>query len=79
MVSSVVLASLLLFAQAGLALPPHGFKAYDAALKARQAGSNATSLQVDLGYEIYDGVKNASTGLNVWKGYIFEEASLQHI
>lgn len=35
----------------------------------RQAGQNITnSLRVDLGYEIYEGVSNSSTGLNTFKG-----------
>lgn len=46
----------------------YSFKACNTALHARQASSNPASLQVDLGYEIYEGVANASTGLNVWKG-----------
>ena len=42
---------------------------FDAALRARQAGhSSASPLQVDLGYEIYEGYTNASSGLNVWQG-----------
>jgi hypothetical protein len=34
----------------------------------RQAGTPAGSLQVDLGYEIYEGVANVSTRLNTYKG-----------
>jgi hypothetical protein len=37
------------------------------ALNARQdAGNN--SLTVDLGYGVYEGFSNASTGINTWKG-----------
>jgi hypothetical protein len=34
----------------------------------RQANPATKSLQVDLGYEIYQGVANSSTGLNTYKG-----------
>ena len=34
----------------------------------RQAGTSAGTLQVDLGYEVYEGVANSSTRLNVFKG-----------
>jgi hypothetical protein len=56
------------FAQACLAVPAHSFRAYDAALQARQVSNNSALLQVDLGYSIYEGVANSSTGLNTWKG-----------
>ena len=35
-----------------------------------QAGKRSSSLQVDLGYEIYEGVFNASTGLDTWLGWV---------
>ena len=46
-------------------------KAFDSALTKRQSSGNASSsdLVVDLGYELYQGVANSSTGLNIWKGY----------
>jgi hypothetical protein len=34
----------------------------------RQANATAGSLQVDLGYEIYEGVANSTTKLNTFKG-----------
>ncbi|MCJ1457356.1 hypothetical protein MMC28_007724 [Mycoblastus sanguinarius] len=45
-------------------------KAFDSALTKRQSSGNASSsdLVVDLGYELYQGVANSSTGLNIWKG-----------
>lgn len=48
-------------------------QAYDSqpfvkALRARQAPTNATGLEVDLGYAIYRGSANSSTNLNVFKG-----------
>jgi hypothetical protein len=44
-------------------------KPYAVALQARQAGGNSsTSLQVDLGYEIYQGVSNSTSGINIWRG-----------
>ena len=69
MLSPTITAVVLLFAQACVAVPAHSFRAYDAALQARQASNSSASLQIDLGYSIYEGVANASTGLNVWKGY----------
>lgn len=37
------------------------------ALESRQA-SISDALQVDLGYGIYQGYSNSSTGINTWKG-----------
>jgi hypothetical protein len=34
----------------------------------RQSNGTSNSLQVDLGYSIYEGVANTSTGLNTFKG-----------
>lgn len=44
------------------------------ALHTSQASTanRTSSLQIDLGYEIYQGSSNASTGLNVWKGYVWK-------
>ncbi|KAI9815795.1 MAG: hypothetical protein M1827_002191 [Pycnora praestabilis] len=36
--------------------------------KRQNSGNSSSSLQVDLGYEVYNGVSNSSTGLNTWKG-----------
>lgn len=38
------------------------------AFNARQVTTNGASLKVDLGYGIYEGYNNATTGLNVWRG-----------
>ena len=39
-------------------------------LSSRQVSQNVSGdLVVDLGYELYQGVHNESTGLNTWKGY----------
>lgn len=40
-------------------------------LKARQASTNGTGLEVDLGYAVYAGSANASTNLNVFRGIRF--------
>lgn len=46
--------------------------AFDAALGKRQNFENGlSSLVVDLGYELYQGVADDYTGLNTWKGYIY--------
>lgn len=37
------------------------------ALRARQDAGN-TNLTVDLGYGVYQGYANSSTGINTWKG-----------
>lgn len=61
--------SIVILAVAALARPQR----YDAqpfakALRARQAPTNATGLEVDLGYAIYQGTANSSTNLNVFQG-----------
>ena len=46
-------------------------RAFEDALRKRQDPGNSAakdSLVVDLGYEVYQGVSNASTGLNNWIG-----------
>lgn len=37
-------------------------------LRNRQS-TTSNALEVDLGYEIYQGSSNASTGINAWRGY----------
>ncbi|KAI1619145.1 carboxylesterase type B [Exophiala viscosa] len=47
----------------------HNSKPYAAAIQARQLAANSSSsLQVDLGYEVYQGTFNSTSGLNLWKG-----------
>jgi hypothetical protein len=41
---------------------------YLKALEARQSGSSASPLRVDLGYEIYEGTSNGTSKLNIWRG-----------
>ena len=42
---------------------------FDAALRSRQStGGSSSNLTVDLGYEIYQGYLNSTSGLNIWKG-----------
>jgi len=41
--------------------------------KAKRQSVNATSnsdLEVDLGYEVYEGFTNQTTGINIWRGYV---------
>lgn len=43
---------------------------FAATLRPRQtSGGNSSSLEVDLGYEVYQGHQNTTTGLNLWRGY----------
>ncbi len=67
----ITLVSFFVFVCACVARPGYerNGKPYAAALQARQAGGNFSSaLQVDLGYEVYQGVFNSTSGINVWKG-----------
>ena len=50
------------------ASPVLNSKPFAAALRERDTSSNADPLVVDLGYETYQGVANASTKLNTFKG-----------
>ncbi|KAL2401470.1 Chlorogenic acid esterase [Exophiala dermatitidis] len=52
---------------------PYNPRPFLVPLHVRQAAgpSNGSSLQVDLGYEIYDGYQNTTTGLRVWRGVQF--------
>lgn len=38
--------------------------------KRQSQNSSSSGLEVDLGYEVYEGYNNATTSLNVWKGYV---------
>jgi len=45
---------------------------FSAALKTRQSNpSNSSALQVDLGYSIYEGFYNQTSGINQWSGIRF--------
>lgn len=72
-----VLALLLgLQSVSGLALNPNP---YAAALEARQASNGGRSgLQVDLGYEAYQGYSNATVGLDIWRGWVFEHDNFRY-
>jgi hypothetical protein len=40
---------------------------------AKRQTTNVTSnsdLEVDLGYEVYEGYSNQTTGINIWRGYV---------
>ena len=52
------------------ATPSYNSKAFDNLFSKRQStvDQSSPSLLVDLGYERYMGVANASTGLHTWKG-----------
>ncbi|KAL9042095.1 MAG: hypothetical protein Q9214_003886 [Letrouitia sp. 1 TL-2023] len=52
------------------ALPGYNARPFDALLSKRQGSSNSSAEAplIDLGYEQYRGVANASTGLNTFKG-----------
>jgi hypothetical protein len=68
---TLTVASLLL---GSLALPQYDPDPYGGTLLARQTSpDDFSSLQVDLGYGIYQGYNNASSGLNLWKGIRFAE------
>ena len=62
--------ALLLCLQAVFGLA-YDSKPYAAAVQARQAsnGSNSSKPMVDLGYEIYQGYSNSTSGLNIFRGY----------
>ncbi|KAF2814090.1 carboxylesterase type B [Mytilinidion resinicola] len=62
-----VLGAALVFTHTATAFPRTSVDSFQAFK--RQAGQNATNpLRVDLGYEIYEGVANSTTGLNTFKG-----------
>jgi len=48
---------------------PFNPRPFSEVLQKRQYSTNATSpLQVDLGYSVYEGFNNNTTGLNLWQG-----------
>ena len=64
--------SWLLLLAAAVAFSPVQDAPFRPALRQRQAGGGS-SLRVDLGYELYEGVANSSTGLHTWRGSIAPE------
>jgi hypothetical protein len=61
----------ILLASASLALAappsPHS-RPFDHIYAKRQANGTSGSLQVDLGYEVYEGYHNSTADINYWKG-----------
>ena len=54
------------------AIPQSTYGPRTAALGKRQNSENGFSSHVvDLGYEQYQGMVDASTGLKTWKGYVY--------
>lgn len=54
---------------ASAAVPAQPFEHFNA----KRQSSNVTSssnLEVDLGYEVYEGFTNQTTGINIWRGYV---------
>ena len=69
MLNSILLRFALVLSVAAAAVPSYNSRPFAASLQRRQSSnSSGQSLQVDLGYEIYQGVANSTTGLNTWKG-----------
>lgn len=58
------------------ATPRYNGSAFDSMIGRRQSTSSSSGLTVDLGYEQYMGVANASTGVNTWRGYALYRAAL---
>jgi hypothetical protein len=70
---NMLLSDLRAVALALIACHFHSISAYDPraykhALAPRQSGSSSNSTTVDLGYSVYQGFFNSTTGLNVWQG-----------
>lgn len=64
---ATVLAAAALAVPPASAIPYKNGRAYDAVKQKRELpGRNG--LTVDLGYEVYEGFNNASTGINSWLG-----------
>jgi hypothetical protein len=59
------------FAALAAATPSYNARPFAASLAKRRNQNINSSLQVDLGYDVYQGVANSSTSLNTWKGYAF--------
>ena len=64
----LLLSSCASFAATVIASPFPNGKPFHAVWSKRQS-SSSSPLTVDLGYEVYQGVANATTKLNTFKGY----------
>lgn len=60
----------LSFAAVGGTIPhaKQPFERFKRQIEDTPANSSASSLQVDLGYEIYEGFNDETSGLNQWRG-----------
>lgn len=65
MFSSAVFA---LLASSALAAPPQPFSDPFKRIARQAQAQNSSALQVDLGYEVYQGYQNSTSELNIWKG-----------
>ncbi|KAL8825770.1 MAG: hypothetical protein Q9191_004216, partial [Dirinaria sp. TL-2023a] len=76
MLSPCTLCILLLELFSAVAASPYNGRPFESLRNKRQLIQNtsANGLVVDLGYERYQGVANASTGLNTWKGIRYAAA-----
>ena len=68
MLLTSLIASALTLSGAVAALPQS--QPFREVLRKRQS-TTSNALEVDLGYEVYQGSNNASTGINSWRGYGF--------
>jgi hypothetical protein len=41
-----------------------------ACLLSTSSATDASTLQVDLGYSVYEGIANTTLSLNIWKGFV---------
>lgn len=72
MVASTLFITLCSALLATAAPPRYNPKPFSSVKEKRQFSAGSISgLEVDLGYEIYQGVQNETTGLNTWKGIRF--------
>jgi hypothetical protein len=39
--------------------------------------TGSSDLEVDLGYEVYEGYHNQTTGINIWRGYVKNESHVR--
>lgn len=66
-----MLLSLFTLAACAVASPAaYDRKPFAKASAKRQATYSGSSLEVDLGYSVYQGFSNASAGLDVFKGWV---------
>lgn len=67
---SLIFVTCVVAASTVSAVPYRNSRAFEAVKTKRQEQRTSPPLRVDLGYQLYQGFHNTTSGLNIWEGYV---------